>query len=331
MTGSASRPALARAKTIIDPAGGSAPGDTVASAAPDPRRPEAFPDWPFRFLEIEYHPQTQSVWMNYKADSPAHFPLDMFREIVETRRALVALFASPAIVQWPIRYFVIASKRDSVFSLGGDLKEFAESVRARDREKLMKHGRICVDIMTALADGFGLPIITLSAVHGQCLGGGFEGALVTDYLIAEESAKLGLPEIAFNSFPGMGAITLLNRRVGKAATEQLILEGAAFSGKQMFDMGIVDILAEDGCARETAIGWMSKNAGERWDRLRSLVEARRRVFPVTRDELDDVVNVWVDCVFALTDKDLRHMDRLVRAQGRLGTARDQLSDPQNRS
>lgn len=288
-----------------------------------PRPPESFPGWKFAFLDIEYHADTQSVWMNYAAHAPSHFPLRMFMEVVEVRESLLALFRSGFVQRWPIRYFVIASRRPAVFALGGDLKEFAESVRARDIDTLRAHAKICVDLMATLANGFGLPIITLSAVNGQCLGGGFEGALVTDYLIAEETAKLGLPEIAFNSFPGMGAITLLNRRVGAAVTEQLILSGAAYTGREMYEMGIVDVLAPHEGARGAAIAWMRKNDATRWTKLRSLVEARRRCFPVTLEELNDIVEVWVDCVYALSDKDLRHMDRLVSAQNRLSRPRSE--------
>jgi DSF synthase len=42
---------------------------------------------------------------------------------------------------------------------------------------------------------------TISLVQGDALGGGFEAALTSDVIIAEESAQMGLPEILFNLFP----------------------------------------------------------------------------------------------------------------------------------
>ena len=38
-------------------------------------------------------------------------------------------------------------------------------------------------------------------VQGDALGGGFECALASDVIVAEESAQMGLPEILFNLFP----------------------------------------------------------------------------------------------------------------------------------
>ena len=50
---------------------------------------------------------------------------------------------------------------------------------------------------------FHTPLITIALVQGDALGGGFECALSFDVLIAERSAKMGLPEVLFNLFPGM--------------------------------------------------------------------------------------------------------------------------------
>ena len=61
---------------------------------------------------------------------------------------------------------------------------------------------------------FGLPIVTISLVRGNALGGGFEIALSGDVIIAERSAMMGFPEILFNCFPGMGAFQTLSSRVG---------------------------------------------------------------------------------------------------------------------
>ena len=50
-----------------------------------------------------------------------------------------------------------------------------------------------------------LPMVTIALVQGDALGGGFECALAHDLIIAERSAKLGLPEVLVNLFPGIGA------------------------------------------------------------------------------------------------------------------------------
>jgi DSF synthase len=141
--------------------------------------------------------------------------------------------------------------------------------------------------------------------------------MATDFLIAEASAKLGVPEVAFNTFPGMGAVTFLKRRLGAAVAEQIIATGAVHSATQMHELGIVDVLAPDDRLRETALDWMCEGGEERWMRRRALADLRRDCFPITRDELLRVVELWVDCSFSIGESDLRHMERLVAAQGRL--------------
>jgi DSF synthase len=291
----------------------------------EPRRPEEFPHWRFDYLDIGYEGATRSLWMDYKATAPHCFPLDMFKEIVAVRRSLLRLVESDKKGCWPIRYFVIASRRPGVFGLGGDLAAFAAAVRRRQREPLRAHAEICVDIMHGLATGFGLPIVTLSAVHGQCLGGAFEGALVTDFLLAEETARLGLPEIAFNTFPGMGAVSLLGRRLPGALAQRLVSTGEIHTGREMHDLCVVHALAPDGCIRQAALAWMSSDDAL-WRRRFALAEARRLHYGVSRAELSEVVEAWVDCVLGLGELDLRHLDRLVAAQKRL---RAQASEKQS--
>ena len=46
------------------------------------------------------------------------------------------------------------------------------------------------------------------------------------------------------------------------------------------------------------------------------MRARRRVNPVTLDELRDVVDIWAEAALNLTESDLRKMDRLCAAQDR---------------
>jgi len=147
-------------------------------------------------------------------------------------------------------------------------------------------------------------------------GGTFEGALVTDFLIAEETARLGLPEIAFNTFPGMGAVSLLSRRLPGALAQRLVSSGEIHTGREMHDLGVVHALAPDGGICEAALAWMSPDEAL-WRRRFALAEARRVYYGVSREELSEVVNAWVECVLGLNEQDLRHLDRLVAAQKRL--------------
>ncbi|MBI1868719.1 MAG: enoyl-CoA hydratase/isomerase family protein [Methylocystis sp.] len=281
------------------------------------RDPEQFPHWDFAHLEIEYDAETRAMWMNYKASAPHCYTLEMLTEMAEARESLRGLFDAGLNERWPIRYVVVGSNKTDVFSLGGDVGTFAASIRNRDRDKLLVYARACIDLVYSVLRGFDLPIVTLCAIRGQCLGGGFETALASDFLLAEESAKCGVPEVTFNTFPGMGATTLLTQRVGSALAEQIIANGSIYFGRELHDLGIVDVLAPDGALRETANAWMREGGEGRWRRRQALAQARKRCFPVTYDELIRVGEVWAECSQSVTDQDLLYMERLATAQTRL--------------
>lgn len=283
--------------------------------------PQDFPHWRFEHLEIEYDAPTQSVWMNYRADSPHCYTLRMLQEAIEFRDAIKRLAQTEG-SKWPIRYIVMASKKPHVFSLGGDLATFVSCIRNNDRDSLLTYAYACIEVMYTLTSAFDLPVLTLSVVRGQCMGGGFEGALATDFVIAEESARLGVPEIAFNTFPGMGAVTFLTRRVGPARTQQILSAGRVYTARELFDLDIVDVVAPEGRALETAHEWMFDPDGANWRRRQALVNFRKQCFPVRKEELLRVVELWTDCSMAISRHDLRYMERLVSAQSRL--PRDEL-------
>ena len=123
----------------------------------------------------------------------------------------------------PVRFLVLASRAPGVWNLGADLKLFAELIRSRDRANLWRYAHSCCGFAFANATGLGfdLPVVSVALIQGDALGAGFELALSSNLIVAERSAKFGLPEILFNLFPGMGAVSFLSRRIpagpGRAA------------------------------------------------------------------------------------------------------------------
>ncbi|MDQ6618457.1 MAG: crotonase/enoyl-CoA hydratase family protein [Pseudomonadota bacterium] len=217
--------------------------------------------------------------------------------------------------QYRVSYAVIGSKVPGVFNLGGDLALFREAIDRQDRTGLLAYGQQCVDNLYPWSRNCDLPLTTISLVQGDALGGGFECALASTVLIAEESSKMGFPEILFNLFPGMGAYSFLLRKVGRRIAEDLISSGAMYTARQLYDMGVVDVLAPDGEGEAALYSFVRKHAKAANGR-RGIEQARQAISPVTRDELDRIVGVWADAALRLTDRDLRMMERLVRAQSR---------------
>lgn len=214
-----------------------------------------------------------------------------------------------------LRYFVCGSKTPGVYNLGGDLRHFADCIRQRDLPAMRKYAETCVRMQHANYTAFGAPILTFALVQGDALGGGFEHALAFDILVAERSARLGLPEIIFNLFPGMGAYSFLSRRVGRKLAESFILEGKIHSAEELHAMGIVDILVEDGEGEAAIVNYCTRNK-QRFAAERAVYLARRATDPVELDELLRITNIWAETAMTLTDADVRKMERLADAQER---------------
>lgn len=214
-----------------------------------------------------------------------------------------------------LRYFVCGSKTPGVYNLGGDLRHFAESIRERDLGAMRKYAETCVRMQHANYNAFGAPIVTFALVQGDALGGGFEHALAFDVLVAERSARLGLPEIIFNLFPGMGAYSFLSRRVGRKMAESFILEGKIHTAEELHAMGIVDLLVEDGEGEAAIVDYCTRHK-QRFAAERAVYLARRATDPVELDELLRITNIWAETAMTLSDADVRKMERLADAQER---------------
>lgn len=278
---------------------------------------ESFPTWRFETIDIDYDPGTFSVWMNYRADSPHCYTALLLREMMQFRDEFRLAFCAGLTQRHPVRYLVIASRKPGIYNLGGDLKTFAAAIRAQDLALLRKYAHACVDLVDSLLRGLDLPIVIVSAIHGQCYGGAFEAALATDYILAEEDARFAFPEVGFNTFPGMGAVSLLTRKLGAAMASSIILEGKVYGGREMYDLNVIDHLAARGEAHATTLAWMKEEGDDRWARRRALAETRRRVSPVPREELIRITDLWAECATRIEASDIRYMERIANAQSRI--------------
>lgn len=81
--------------------------------------------------------------------------------------------------------------------------------------------------------------VTIAAVHGHCLGGGAELAMVCDLVYTTESAQWGFPEIKLGCYPPVGC-TALTALVGQKRAAELILTGRLISGKESAEIGLAN-------------------------------------------------------------------------------------------
>lgn len=131
---------------------------------------------------------------------------------------------------------IVLSGDESCFSSGADIIELmgASPVSMVQREPIARWE--CVSQTRK-------PII--AAIRGYALGGGLELALMCDILIAADSARFALPEIALGLIPGAGGIQRLMRAAGKARAMDLLLSGRRFSAQEALAMGLLSQIAPE--------------------------------------------------------------------------------------
>lgn len=215
-----------------------------------------------------------------------------------------------------LKFMVLGSRFPGVFNLGGDLELFAECIERQDRETLLRYGIACCEIVDRLWYCNDMNVINIGLAQGDALGGGLEALMCFDVIIAERQARFGLPEVLFGLFPGMGAYSVLSRRVGPVLARQMISEGKIYSAEEMYEMGIVTQLVDPGQGEAATAQWISDHSKHHAGYV-GINRAGRRVNPLTLAELTDISEIWTDSALSLSSRDLRMMRRLAAAQTRL--------------
>ncbi len=213
-----------------------------------------------------------------------------------------------------LRHMVLASDCDA-FNLGGDLEYFCEAIRRQNRPALLGYARQCVRGVHAFHAGLDAGAHSIALVQGDALGGGFEVALSCHTIVAEEGVGMGLPEVLFDLFPGMGAYSFLCKRIPPHRAEQLMLSGDVLSSEELYKMGLVDVLAPRGQGVQAVEEVIRGNRRIPHARM-AMHRVRALAQPVTLEEMMAITEVWVDTALQLGEKSLRTMERLVRAQYR---------------
>src|SRR5690348_9198311 len=118
-----------------------------------------------------------------------------------------------------IKLLGIRSASASKFFAGADIASFAAIQDAEEATALSELGQRLFDKLAAL------PIPTLLAIQGPCLGGGLEFALACDYRLVrgDRKTQLGFPEVEIGLIPGWGGTQRLPRRIGLERALRMIL------------------------------------------------------------------------------------------------------------
>ena len=263
-------------------------------------------------LDVLYQPESQALWTFMRPRGRPSFTPPMLADFEDWQRLISDSFGPD---QVPLKYLILGSRAPGVFCYGGDLALFRQLILDHNRDGLVRYGHRCCQILHRNINTLHLPILTVGLVQGAALGGGFEALLSFDYIVAERSATFGLPEVMFGLFPGMGAHALLTRKLGSAMAVRLIVSNRTYSAEEMYEMGIVHELARDGEGIEATREFI-----RRTDRRHSGLVAARRAMKVSwaleLSELTRITEIWADAALALSEQDLKLMERLASAQER---------------
>jgi DSF synthase len=267
-------------------------------------------------ISTRYDSETGAIWCWMHPVPRPCLNTALLEELVLLQKKLTTTYQKQqSDVVWPFRHFILASAVPGIYSLGGDLGFFHHCIENGEEKELRAYAYKCIDLLHRNIINLDLPITTICLVQGQALGGGFESVLSNDVIIAERRSQMGFPEILFNLFPGMGAYNLLARRVDPSLAEQMILSGKTYSAGELFEIGIVDILADDGQGRQVTNEYL-KSHNRSHNTIRSIKKIRQIVHPISHQNLIDIVDIWAEAAMSLSKKDLAKMERLLLLQKR---------------
>ena len=186
------------------------------------------------------------------------------------------------------------------FEGAGKHFSFGASVEEHTKEKAASMLKQFHNLFYTIID---LSIPTLAKISGQCLGGGFELALICNFMFADKSAKLGLPEIVLGVLPPPASI-LLPLKIGQAKAEELILTGKIISADDGKNIGLLNDVFDDKETLETNIDeWFSNNMmNKSASSLRYAVKASRaNLNKVMKEMLPGIEEMYVTKLMETND------------------------------
>ena len=141
---------------------------------------------------------------------------------------------------------VIVVGAGRAFPAGADISEFKEA----DPGHILAYYNATGEVYERFA---ALPQPTIAAIHGYCLGGGFELALAADLRVADETAVFGMPEVGIGIIPSSGGTHRLARTVGPARAKELMLVRPRVTAREALPLGLVTEVVAEGGALERAL------------------------------------------------------------------------------
>jgi 3-hydroxyacyl-CoA dehydrogenase/enoyl-CoA hydratase/3-hydroxybutyryl-CoA epimerase/enoyl-CoA isomerase len=162
--------------------------------------------------------------------------------------------ATQAIAKAPGVKGVILTSGKPVFIVGADVTEFTGMFAAG--EDAVAKGVLEVNRMLCRFED--LPVPTVAAINGICLGGGLELALACDYRVMSTAASAGFPEVKLGIFPGFGGSVRMPRVIGIDNAVEWIATGADKKADAALKDGAVDAVVAPELLRDAALAMVKE-------------------------------------------------------------------------
>ena len=188
---------------------------------------------------------------------------------------------------------VVLSGDERAFCAGADLGGFQDLPEDRYDNYRARYNQRKNRLLYRFLMNYTKPVI--SAVEGYCLGGGFEMAMMGDFIVASETASFGLPEGRHSLIPGAGGTQNLPRLIGAPLAKELIWTGRRISGAEAKEYRIVNHVVEK---------------GEALTKVRAIIEDMKAVGPLaqmmTKQSIDRGADMTLQQGF-MQEADLAYM------------------------
>lgn len=157
------------------------------------------------------------------------------------------------------RGLIFTSGKDQQFIVGADINEIDAMSTPEEAVRSCQQMEKIINKLST----FSFP--TVSAVDGQCLGGGLELILCCTYRVASDSAatKFAAPEIKLGLIPGAGGTQRLPRLIGISAGLDMILTGRNYPSKKAARVGLVDAVVPAAILLDVACQYALKDGGKK--------------------------------------------------------------------
>ncbi|WP_299252874.1 crotonase/enoyl-CoA hydratase family protein [uncultured Aquimarina sp.] len=266
----------------------------------------------FNCVSVAYFKKEELLLWKIRDTGMPNFCLQGLQEFREFCTWVKEYFLHP---DRPLKFIVSGSEHSGIYNMGGDLTYFLDSIKTDNVSKLRTYAHLCIDAIYNMYNSFGLPVITIALVEGNAYGGGFECALAHDFIIAEEGAQFCLPENKFNLFPGMGAHSLLMRKLSTMDADVLIRSGNVQKAKYLQTLGLIEYISKKGNAIPELYRF-TKSITEKFNFEYHHIQCKKLINPLSKNELLEITNLWVNACMQIEKFDLRKMEILINAQYR---------------